>query len=68
MLNKDPNKRITMPELETHPWLTENGTQQISWEHDVEYAKFEDVTEDDLAKAMTNVTQMKNVIFKKKEN
>lgn len=68
MLCKDPVKRITMAELETHPWLTENGTQLISWKDDIEYAKFEDVTEDEMANAMTSVSQMKNVIFKKKEN
>jgi len=37
MLKKDPKERITVEDLQYHPWITKNGEESCDWKNDVEY-------------------------------
>ena len=66
MLHKDPEKRLTIGELQRHPWITKNGAEPCSWSTDVEYVDFQKVTEDEMMTAMTSLKQYVNMKFMKK--
>ena len=69
MFEKDPSKRITVSQLQEHPWLTKNGKEKIDWEKDVEYVTFDDwvPTDQENKNAVTSIEKIKNVkILKKK--
>ena len=49
MLQKDPEKRITLPEIKVHPWVTKMGEwPMMSTE---ENCVFEEVTEEEVENA-----------------
>ena len=67
MLQKDPRKRITIPEIKVHPWVTSRGrTPMISTEENCIY---EDVTAEELANALSHsvtfVTRMVDIVKRK---
>ena len=66
MLKKEPSERISVEDLQHHPWITKNGEETCDWANDVEYVKFEEPTQEDLHKALSKVEQIKSVYFKKK--
>lgn len=66
MLKKDPTERISVEDLQHHPWITKNGKESCDWKNDVECVKFEEPTQDDLHKAISKVEQIRSVYFKKK--
>jgi len=50
MLQKDPDKRITIPDIKTHPWVTEHNTNpMLSTEENCIY---EDITEEEIENAV----------------
>ena len=40
MLNKQSTNRLTLDQIEKHPWVTANGTLPCSFKNDVSYVEF----------------------------
>lgn len=40
MLNKEPSSRISIKDIQTHPWITNNGIELLDLETDNDYNKF----------------------------
>ena len=55
MLKKVPSERITVIEMQEHPWITNVGKNPCSWSDDVNYVQFQDPTEEEMNQAMTKV-------------
>ncbi|KAK5798584.1 hypothetical protein VI817_004874 [Penicillium citrinum] len=53
LLEKDPEKRITMRELRTHPWVTVNGTNPLLSEEENTAQLIEPPTEEEMNMAIT---------------
>lgn len=53
MLNKNPKERITMEEIQEHPWITLNGLRPCSWKNDANYVEFSDVKDEDFNQEVT---------------
>ena len=65
MLNKNPKERITMDEIQEHPWITLNGLRPVSWKNDVNFVEFSDVKDEDFNQEVTQIKQ-KTVMLKAK--
>lgn len=61
MLEKDPSKRITLPEIKDHPWVTKNGLQPLPSEE--ENCQLVEVTEEDVAKVITSIPKLDTLIL-----
>jgi serine/threonine protein kinase len=57
MLQKDPNARITVPEIKLHPWVTTHGTEPMMSTE--ENCVFEDVTEEEVQNAINIFPKVK---------
>ncbi|KAH0538733.1 hypothetical protein FGG08_004685 [Glutinoglossum americanum] len=77
LLEKDPAKRIKMPELREHPWVTKGGTDRLLSSEENTADLVELPTDAELKDAITSnikhamvvmkaVKQFKNLIFKKR--
>ena len=55
MLKKNPAERISIDNLQIHPWITNNGQHSCDWRNDVEYVEQVEISDDDIGKAMTNL-------------
>ncbi|RIA95801.1 kinase-like domain-containing protein [Glomus cerebriforme] len=56
ILEKDPEKRITMPELREHPWVTEKGTDRLITTEENCSDMVTDITDDDLKSAIKPIS------------
>ncbi|KAL1969035.1 hypothetical protein VTN77DRAFT_869 [Rasamsonia byssochlamydoides] len=54
ILEKDPAKRITMPELRNHPWVTRRGADPLLPEEENTAQMIEPPTEEEMNSAITN--------------
>lgn len=61
MLVKDPNHRITLPEIKDHPWVTKNGQCLLPTEE--ENCHLVEVTEEEVAKVITSIPKLDTLIL-----
>ncbi|KAJ8981950.1 hypothetical protein NQ317_002122 [Molorchus minor] len=61
MLVKDPDKRITLPEIKAHAWVTKNGAHPLPSEE--ENCHLVEVTEEDMAKVVTSIPKLDTLIL-----
>lgn len=65
MLCKDPSRRITVPEMKEHTWVTVDGTQPLpAEEENCSTAPFE-ITADDLAQSVRSIPHLASLILVK---
>ncbi|XP_070827218.1 calcium/calmodulin-dependent protein kinase kinase 1b isoform X2 [Chaetodon trifascialis] len=63
MLDKNPETRITIPEIKLHPWVTENGSNPLPLEE--EHCTAVEVTEEEVQNSVRLVTSLSTVILVK---
>lgn len=61
MLIKDPNKRITLPEIKIDPWVTRCGRFPLPSEED--NCQLVEVTDEDVAKVITSIPKLDTLIL-----
>lgn len=61
MLVKDPNKRITFPEIKQDSWVTRGNTCQLPSEE--ENCHLVEITEEDVAKVVTSIPKLDTLIL-----
>lgn len=61
MLVKDPGKRITLPEVKEHPWVTKSGAHPLPSEE--ENCQLVEVTEEDVARVITSIPKLDTLIL-----
>lgn len=65
MLSKDPARRITVPEIKEHPWVTADGTQPLpSEEENCASGPFE-ITAEDMAQSVRSIPHLASLILVK---
>lgn len=77
LLEKDPEKRLTIEQCKQHPWITENGSMPMT---DIAPIHVNDITQEDINKAIVKgeelktidrfilMTRIKSKMFKKMSN
>ncbi|XP_018597616.2 calcium/calmodulin-dependent protein kinase kinase 1 isoform X2 [Scleropages formosus] len=63
MLNKNPDARITIPEIKMHPWVTQNGSCPLPLEE--EHCTVVEVTEEEVQNSVKFVPSLSAVILVK---
>ncbi|KAL4647787.1 calcium/calmodulin-dependent protein kinase kinase 1-like [Arapaima gigas] len=63
MLNKNPNMRITVPEIKLHPWMTRNGTEPLPLEE--EHCTMVEVTEEEVQNSVKLISSLSTMILVK---
>uniref|UniRef100_H3BG70 calcium/calmodulin-dependent protein kinase n=1 Tax=Latimeria chalumnae TaxID=7897 RepID=H3BG70_LATCH len=61
MLDKNPDARITVPEIKLHPWLTKNGTDPLPLEE--EHCTVVEVTEEEVKNSIKMIPSLSTVIL-----
>ncbi|XP_042271273.1 calcium/calmodulin-dependent protein kinase kinase 1b [Thunnus maccoyii] len=63
MLDKNPETRITIPEIKLHPWVTENGSNPLPLEE--EHCTAVEVTEEEVQNSVKLIPSLSTVIVVK---
>uniref|UniRef100_A0A8C6YRH4 non-specific serine/threonine protein kinase n=1 Tax=Nothoprocta perdicaria TaxID=30464 RepID=A0A8C6YRH4_NOTPE len=63
MLDKNPETRITVPEIKLHPWLTRNGEEPLPLED--EHCTMVEVTEEEVKNSVKTIPSLPAVILVK---
>uniref|UniRef100_A0A8C6TFH5 Calcium/calmodulin-dependent protein kinase kinase 1, alpha b n=1 Tax=Neogobius melanostomus TaxID=47308 RepID=A0A8C6TFH5_9GOBI len=63
MLDKNPETRITLPEVKVHPWVTENGTNPLPLEE--EHCTALELTEEEVKNSIKLIPSLSTVILVK---
>ncbi|XP_041796495.1 calcium/calmodulin-dependent protein kinase kinase 1b isoform X1 [Chelmon rostratus] len=63
MLDKNPETRITIPEIKLHAWVTENGSNPLPLEED--HCTAVEVTEEEVQNSVKLITSLSTVILVK---
>ncbi|XP_038830152.1 calcium/calmodulin-dependent protein kinase kinase 1-like isoform X3 [Salvelinus namaycush] len=63
MLDKNPDTRITIPEIKEHPWVTEDGTDLLPLEE--EHCTVVEVTEEEVQNSIKLIPSLSAVILVK---
>ncbi|XP_048872641.1 calcium/calmodulin-dependent protein kinase kinase 1 isoform X1 [Brienomyrus brachyistius] len=63
MLDKNPDTRITIPEIKVHPWLTQDGTDPLPLEED--HCSAVEVTEEEVKNSVKFIPSLSAVILVK---
>ncbi|XP_075892545.1 calcium/calmodulin-dependent protein kinase kinase 1b [Nelusetta ayraudi] len=63
MLDKNPETRITVPEIKLHPWVTEGGSNPLPLEE--EHCTAMEITEEELQNSVKLITSISAVILVK---
>ncbi|XP_054250220.1 calcium/calmodulin-dependent protein kinase kinase 1 [Indicator indicator] len=63
MLDKNPESRITVPEIKVHPWLTRAGTEPLPLEE--EHCSVVEVTEEEVQNSVKTIPSLPAVILVK---
>ncbi|XP_023653018.2 calcium/calmodulin-dependent protein kinase kinase 1b [Paramormyrops kingsleyae] len=63
MLNKDPNMRITIPEIKLYPWVTRNETDPLPLEED--HCTIVEVTEEEVQNSVKLIPSLSAMILVK---
>ncbi|RUS16829.1 kinase-like domain-containing protein [Endogone sp. FLAS-F59071] len=62
LFERDPSKRITMPELRAHPWLTKDGTDPLLSTEDNTLTVVTEVTDQEIKDAIKSVVNIFTVM------
>lgn len=65
MLSKDPSRRITLPEIKEHPWVTVDGTQPLPAEEDNCCSEPFEITAEDVAQSVRSIPHLASLILVK---
>uniref|UniRef100_A0A3Q1FCS6 calcium/calmodulin-dependent protein kinase n=1 Tax=Acanthochromis polyacanthus TaxID=80966 RepID=A0A3Q1FCS6_9TELE len=63
MLDKNPETRITIPEIKLHPWVTESGSSPLPLEE--EHCTAVEVTEEEVQNSIKRIPSLSTVILVK---
>nr|XP_034953885.1 calcium/calmodulin-dependent protein kinase kinase 2 isoform X2 [Zootoca vivipara] len=63
MLDKNPESRITVPEIKVHPWVTKNGVEPLPTED--ENCTLIEVTEEEVENSIKHIPSLATVILVK---
>ncbi|CAL1571094.1 unnamed protein product [Knipowitschia caucasica] len=63
LLDKNPETRITLPEVKVHPWVTENGTDPLPLEE--EHCTALELTEEEVKNSIKLIPRLSTVILVK---
>ncbi|XP_078251102.1 calcium/calmodulin-dependent protein kinase kinase 1-like [Rhinoraja longicauda] len=63
MLDKNPDTRITIPQIKDHPWVTRNGTEPLPLEE--EHCIEVEVTEEEVMNSVKLISSLSTVILVK---
>ncbi|KAG6934682.1 calcium/calmodulin dependent protein kinase kinase 2, partial [Chelydra serpentina] len=63
MLNKNPESRISVPEIKLHPWVTKNGAEPLPTED--ENCTLIEVTEEEVENSVKHIPSLATVILVK---
>ncbi|XP_072475060.1 calcium/calmodulin-dependent protein kinase kinase 1 [Notamacropus eugenii] len=63
MLDKDPQTRIVLPEIKSHPWVTKNGKHPLPSEE--EHCSIVEVTEEEVKNSVKQIPRLPTVILVK---
>ncbi|XP_064022797.1 calcium/calmodulin-dependent protein kinase kinase 1 isoform X2 [Pogoniulus pusillus] len=63
MLDKNPDSRITIPEIKVHPWLTKSGLEPLPLEE--EHCSVVEVTEEEVKNSVKTIPSLPAVILVK---
>ncbi|XP_033030165.1 calcium/calmodulin-dependent protein kinase kinase 2 isoform X7 [Lacerta agilis] len=63
MLDKNPESRITVPEIKVHPWVTKNGVEPLPTED--ENCTLIEVTEEEVENSVKHIPSLATVILVK---
>ncbi|XP_026717368.1 calcium/calmodulin-dependent protein kinase kinase 1 isoform X1 [Athene cunicularia] len=63
MLDKNPERRITVPEIKVHPWLTKGGEEPLPLEE--EHCTVVEVTEEEVKNSVKTIPSLPAVILVK---
>nr|XP_056715304.1 calcium/calmodulin-dependent protein kinase kinase 2 [Euleptes europaea] len=63
MLDKNPESRITVPEVKVHPWVTKNGVEPLPTED--ENCTLVEVTEEEVENSVKHIPSLATVILVK---
>ncbi|XP_043938037.1 calcium/calmodulin-dependent protein kinase kinase 1 [Protopterus annectens] len=63
MLDKNPENRITIPEIKSHVWVTQNGTEPLPLEE--EHCTAVEVTEEEIQNSVKLIPSLSTVILVK---
>ncbi|XP_059511209.1 calcium/calmodulin-dependent protein kinase kinase 1 isoform X2 [Stegostoma tigrinum] len=63
MLDKNPDTRITVPQIKLHPWVTKNGTYPLPLEE--EHCSVVEVTEEEVMNSVKLISSLSTVILVK---
>ncbi|XP_054851892.1 calcium/calmodulin-dependent protein kinase kinase 2 isoform X1 [Eublepharis macularius] len=63
MLDKNPESRITVPEIKVHPWVTKNGVEPLPTED--ENCTLVEVTEEEVENSVKHIPSLATVILVK---
>ncbi|XP_039299332.1 calcium/calmodulin-dependent protein kinase kinase 1-like isoform X2 [Nilaparvata lugens] len=61
MLQKDPTRRIELPEIKEHPWVTANDSSPLPSEE--ENCQLVEVTDEDVRKVVTSIPKLDTLIL-----
>ncbi|XP_055907274.1 calcium/calmodulin-dependent protein kinase kinase 1 isoform X3 [Eupeodes corollae] len=61
MLTKDPGKRITLPQIKEHPWVTANGTNTLPTED--ENCRLVQISEEDINSVVKSIPKLDTLIL-----
>lgn len=61
MLKKDPNDRITLPQLKQHPWVTSNNRFPLPSEH--ENCRLVQISDDDISSVVRSIPKLDTLIL-----
>ncbi|XP_046979448.1 calcium/calmodulin-dependent protein kinase kinase 1 isoform X1 [Schistocerca americana] len=63
MLHKDPEQRITLPQIKEHPWVTAHGKSPLPTEE--ENCQLVEVTEEDVLRVVQSIPRLDTLILVK---
>ncbi|XP_055853315.1 calcium/calmodulin-dependent protein kinase kinase 2 isoform X1 [Episyrphus balteatus] len=61
MLTKDPGKRITLPQIKEHPWVTANGVNNLPTED--ENCRLVQISEEDINSVVKSIPKLDTLIL-----
>uniref|UniRef100_A0A182QR30 calcium/calmodulin-dependent protein kinase n=1 Tax=Anopheles farauti TaxID=69004 RepID=A0A182QR30_9DIPT len=61
MLDKDPQERITLPQIKEHPWLTKHGTVQLPTEE--ENCRLVQINDEDMNSVVKSIPKLDTLIL-----
>lgn len=61
MLDKDPQQRITLPQIKEHPWMTKHGTVRLPSEE--ENCRLVQISDEDMSSVVKSIPKLDTLIL-----